>query len=150
MLEEEVPEGNRTFILCQLNENLDEALKSAIGSAKTTIENQIALCDKIGRPHELSEITAERIRRVMTGKSLDGTNDFEWIKKNKPYGGNLDVYEIESVSNFEWTEGKTPFDVIDETLYGKEKFANIKEKIEWVCGNFDKTQKYLEQQKTEE
>ena len=150
LLEEEIPEGNRTFILCQLNENLDEALKSAIGSAKTTIENQIALCDKIGRPHELSEITAERIRRVMTGKSLDGTNDFEWIKKNKPYGGNLDVYEIESVSNFEWTAGKTPFDVIDETLYGKEKFATIKEKIEWVCGNFDKTQKYLEQQKTEE
>ena len=142
--------GNRTFILCQLNENLDEALKSATGSAKTTIENQIALCDKIGRPHELSEITAERVRRVMLGSSLDGTKDFEWIKKNKPYGGNLDVYEIESVSNFEWTEGKTPFDVIDETLYGKERFANIKEKIEWVCGNFDKTQKYLEQQKTEE
>ena len=86
----------------------------------------------------------------MTGECYDGTKDFEWIKKNKPYGGNLDVYEIESVSNFEWTEGKTPFDVIDETLYGKEKFANIKEKIEWVCGNFDKTQKYLEQQKTEE
>lgn len=150
LLEEEIPEGNRTFILCQLNENLDEALKSAIGGAKTTIENQIALCDKIGRPHELSEITAERIRRVMLGSSLDGTKDLEWIKKNKPYGGNLDVYEIESVSNFEWTEGKTPFDVIDETLYGKEKFANIKEKIEWVCGNFDKTQKYLEQQKTEE
>ncbi|MCR4800650.1 MAG: site-specific DNA-methyltransferase [Bacteroidales bacterium] len=150
LLEEEVPEGNRTFILCQLNENLDEALKSAIGGAKTTIENQIALCDKIGRPHELSEITAERVRRVMLGSSLDGTKDFEWIKKNKPYGGNLDVYEIESVSNFEWTEGKTPFDVIDETIYGKEKFANIKEKIEWVCGNFDKTQKYLEQQKREE
>ncbi len=150
LLEEEIPEGNRTFILCQLNENLDEALKSAIGGAKTTIENQIALCDKIGRPHELSEITAERVRRVMLGSSLDGTKDFEWAKKHKPYGGNLDVYEIESVSNFEWTEGKTPFDVINETLYGKEKFANIKEKIEWVCGNFDKTQKYLEQQKTEE
>lgn len=150
LLEEEIPEGNRTFILCQLNENLDEALKSAIGGAKTTIENQIALCDKIGRPHELSEITAERVRRVMLGSSLDGTKDFEWAKKNKPYGGNLDVYEIESVSNFEWTEGKTPFDVIDETLYGKEKFANIKEKIEWVCCNFDKTQKYLEHQKTEE
>ena len=150
LIDEEIPEGNRTFILCQLNENLDEALKSATGSAKTTIENQIALCDKINRPRELSEITAERVRRVMLGSSLDGSKDFEWIKKNKPYGGNLDVYEIDSVSNFEWTKGKTPFDVINETLYGKEKFANIKEKIEWVCGNFDKTQKYLEQQKTEE
>lgn len=142
--------GNRTFILCQLNENLDEALKSATGNAKITIENQIALCDKYDRPHELSEITAERLRRIMTGECYDGTTDFEWIKKNKPYGGNLDVYEIESVADFEWTNGKTPFDVIDETLYGKEKFATIKEKIEWVCSNFDKTQKYLEQVKTEE
>ena len=142
--------GRRKYIICQLNENLDEALKTATGNSRNIIENQIALCEKYGRPHELSEITAERLRRVMTGECYDGTKDFEWIKKNKPYGGNLDVYEIESVSNFEWTEGKTPFDVIDETLYGKEKFANIKEKIEWVCGNFDKTQKYLEQQKTEE
>lgn len=92
----------------------------------------------------LSEITVERLRRLMTGKSLNGTKDFKWIKKNKPYGGNLDVYEIESVSNFEWTEGKTPFDVIDETLYGNEKFATIREKIDWVCSNFDKTQQCLE------
>ncbi|MCI7430690.1 MAG: site-specific DNA-methyltransferase [Bacteroidales bacterium] len=119
--------GNRTFILCQLNEKTD------------TTPNGIAY-----------DVTSKRLKRIMTGECYDGTKDFEWIKKNKPYGGNLDVYEIESVSNFEWTEGKTPFDVIDETLYGKEKFANIKEKIEWVCGNFDKTQKYLEQQKTEE
>ena len=119
--------GNRTFILCQLNEKTD------------TTPNGIAY-----------DVTSKRLKRIMTGECYDGTKDFEWIKKNKPYGGNLDVYEIESVSNFEWTEGKTPFDVIDETLYGKERFANIKEKIEWVCGNFDKTQKYLEQQKTEE
>ena len=127
LLNEKTPEGNRTFILCQLNEKTD------------TTPNGIAY-----------DVTSKRLKRIMTGECYDGTNDFEWIKKNKPYGGNLDVYEIESVSNFEWTEGKTPFDVIDETLYGKEKFANIKEKIEWVCGNFDKTQKYLEQQKTEE
>lgn len=119
--------GNRTFILCQLNEKTD------------TTPNGIAY-----------DVTSKRLKRIMTGECYDGTKDFEWIKKNKPYGGNLDVYEIESVSNFEWTEGKTPFDVIDETLYGKEKFATIKEKIEWVCGNFDKTQKYLAQQKTEE
>lgn len=126
LLNEKTPEGNRTFILCQLNEKTD------------TTPNGIAY-----------DVTSKRLKRIMTGECYDGTKDFEWIKKNKPYGGNLDVYEIESVSNFEWTEGKNPFDVIDETLYGKDKFANIKEKIEWVCGNFDKTQKYLEQQKTE-
>lgn len=119
--------GRRTFILCQLNETTD------------TTPNGIAY-----------DVTAKRLKRIMTGECYDGTKDFEWIRKNKPYGGNLDVYEIESVSNFEWTEGKTPFDVIDETLYGKEQCATIKDKIDWVCSNFDKTQKYLEQVKTEE
>ena len=42
------------------------------------------------------------------------------------------------------TSGKSPFDVIDETLYGKEKFKTVKEKIEWVCSNFEKTQKTLD------
>lgn len=113
--------GNRTFILCQLNEKTE------------TTPNGIAY-----------DVTAKRLKRIMTGECYDGTNDFEWIKKNKPYGGNLDVYEIESVANFEAAEGKTPFDVIDETLYGKEKFATLKEKVDWVCGNFANTQKKLE------
>ena len=127
LLDEAKPEGNRTFILCQLNEKTD------------TTPNGIAY-----------DVTTKRLKRIMTGECYDGSNNFEWIKKNKPYGGNLDVYEIKDVSSFEWINGKTPFDVIDETLYGKEKFTTIKEKIEWVCSNFDKTQKYLEQQKTEE
>lgn len=113
--------GNRTFILCQLNEKTD------------TTPNGIAY-----------DVTSKRLKRIMTGECYDGTKDFEWIKKNEAYGGNLDVYEIGSVSNFEWAEGKTPFDVIDETLYGKEKFKTIKEKIDWVCGNFDKTQSGVE------
>ena len=127
LIDEEQPEGNRTFILVQMNETTD------------TTPNGIA-----------KDVTSKRLKRIMTGECYDGTKDFKWIEKNKPYGGNLDVYEIAEVSNFEWTEGKTPFDVIDETLYGQEKFNTIKEKVEWVCGNFDKTQKYLENQPTEE
>ena len=119
--------GNRTFILCQLNEKTE------------TTPNGIAY-----------DVTSKRIKRIMTGECYDGTKDFKWLEKNDPYGGNLDVYEIGKVSNFEWAEGKTPFDVIDETLYGKEKFATVREKIEWVCGNFDKTQKYLEKLNEEE
>ncbi|MBP5306854.1 MAG: site-specific DNA-methyltransferase [Paludibacteraceae bacterium] len=121
LLNGKASEGNRTFILCQLNEKTD------------TTPNGIAY-----------DVTSKRLKRIMTGECYDGTKDFEWIKKNKPYGGNLDVYEIEGVSNFEWTEGKTPFDMIDETLYGKKKFATVREKIDWVCQNFDKTQKYVE------
>ena len=48
------------------------------------------------------------------------------------------------MANFERAKGKTPFDVIDETLYGKEKFKTLKEKKEWVCENFEITQKGIE------
>ena len=136
---------NQVFILCQMNENLDDALTTATDNAqKEIIQNQINLCNKIRRPHELSEIMVERMRRVMLGKSLNGNSNFPWIEDNEPYGGNLDVYEIADVANFESADGKTAFDVIDETLYGKEKFSTVKEKIDWVCQNFEKTQKNLE------
>lgn len=48
----------------------------------------------------------------MTGSCYDGTNDFEWIKKNKPLGDNLDVYEIAEVSNSEQRSGKTPLKLL--------------------------------------
>ena len=121
LLEEETPEGNRTFILVQMNEKTD------------TTPSGIAY-----------DVTSKRLKRIMTGSCYDGSKDFRWLEKNKPYGGNLDVYEIGRVANFSWDEGKTPFDLIDETLYGKEKFHTIKEKIEWVCTNFERTQKELE------
>lgn len=113
--------GNRTFILCQLNEITD------------TTPNGIAY-----------DVTSKRLKRIMTGECYDGTKDFPWLENHTPYGGNLDVYEIASVANFASEPGQTPFDVIDETLYGEKKFTTVKEKIDWVCRNFDKTQKYLE------
>ena len=109
--------GNRTFILCQLNEKTE------------TTPNGIAY-----------DVTSKRLKRIMTGECYDGNKDFKWIEENEPYGGNLEVYEIAEVSNANATEGQTPFDVIDETLYGKERFASAREKIEWVCNNFFQTQ----------
>ena len=82
----------------------------------------------------------------MTGECYDGNKDFKWAKDNAPYGGKLDVYEIAEVANSSAIEGKTPFDVIDETLYGKEKFATAKEKIEWVCSNFAHTQERIQKE----
>lgn len=112
--------GNRTFILCQLNEKTD------------------------ANPDGIAyDVTSKRLKRIMTGECYDGSKNFPWLQDNEPYGGNLDVYEIEEIFNSESTKGKTPFDVIDETLYGKEKFQTVKEKIEWVCQNFDKTQTKL-------
>ena len=111
-----------TYILCQLNEITDRT------------PNGIAY-----------DVTSKRLKRIMTGECYDGSKDFEWIKKNKPYGDNLDVYEIKMVADNAQEAGQTPFDLIDETLYGKEKFATMREKIEWVCQNFQRTEKYLEE-----
>ena len=106
-----------TFILCQINEKTDET------------PSGIAY-----------EVTSKRLKRIMTGECYDGSKDFKWAEENEPYGGKLEVYEIAEVSNANATPGKTPFDVIDETLYGKEKFTTAREKIEWVCSKFANTQ----------
>lgn len=113
---------NAQFILCQLNEITDSTPKG------------IAY-----------DVTSKRLKRIMTGECYDGNTNFDWIKKNKPYGGNLDVYEIATVANFESTKGKTPFDVIDETLYGQERFERLEDKVKWVCENFNNTQKQVEE-----
>lgn len=113
--------GKRTFILCQLNEITD------------TTPNGVAY-----------DVTSKRLKRIMTGECYDGNKDFEWIKDNLPYGDNLDVYEIARIPNHKTADGACPFDEIDETLYGKEKFKTLREKIDWVCSNFANTQKYVE------
>lgn len=117
----EQDKGNRQFILCQLNEVTD------------TTPNGIAY-----------DVTSKRLKRIMTGECYDGTKNFKWAEENLPYGRNLDVYEIASVNNSNAIEGQTPFDVIDETLYGKEKFKTLREKVDWVCSNFAHTQKWID------
>lgn len=113
--------GRRTFILCQLNEKTD------------TTPNGIAY-----------DVTCKRLKRIMTGCCYDGSSDFPWARDHQPYGGNLDVFEFGTVSNFEITEEKSPFDGIDETLYGQERFGSMREKVNWACSNFATTQKSLE------
>ena len=121
VMEMNADDENRKFILCTNNE-----------VTKTT-PNGIAY-----------DVTTKRLKRTMTGTCYDGTNDFKWLEKHTPLGGSLDVYEIGAVANFEKTEGKSPFDVIDETLYGKDKFTTLQEKIEWICENFSDTQMMVE------
>ncbi len=116
--------GNRQFILCQLNEKTD------------TTPNGIAF-----------DVTSKRLKRIMTGECYDGSKDFKWLEDNEPYGDNLDVYDIASVKNNNSSEGKTPFDVIDEKLYGKKEFSTLKEKVDWICSNFAHTQQSIESDK---
>ena len=117
--------GKREFILCQLNEITDSTPKG------------IAY-----------DVTAKRLKRIMTGKCYDNSSEFQWVKENSPYGGNLDVYEIESLPSNAFLKGQNAFECIDETLYGKPKCQTIKEKIEWVCSNFPGTLKTVENDET--
>lgn len=114
--------GNRKFIMCTSNEITD------------TTPNGVVM-----------DVTSKRLKRIMTGSCYDGSKEFKLARESaEPLGGNLDVYEIKKVANFEKEPGKSAFEVIDETLYGKEKFANLKDKINWVCSNFEVTQKPIE------
>lgn len=113
--------GTRQFILCTNNE------------ITSVNPNGIAY-----------DVTAPRLKRIMSGSCY--TNEsFERQRKGvNPYKANLMVVDIKNVSNAEKLVGKTPFDVIDETLYGKSKFNDIIEKVKWVCSNFESTQKIIE------
>ena len=115
--------GRRQFILATLNEITD------------TTRNGIA-----------RDVTTKRLKRTMTGECYDGTTNFKWLEKNKPLGGNLDVYDVSTVAPYATTEGNTPFDVIDETLYGQPEL-NVTDKIKWVCENFKGTQATIESDK---
>lgn len=62
---------NAHYILVQWQENLDENLKRAVGSAIQVTKNAIAICDELQRPHLLTEIGKERIRRAARKISTD-------------------------------------------------------------------------------
>lgn len=113
--------GQRRFILCQLNEVTDST------------PNGIA-----------HDVTAKRLRRVMTGECYDGSRDFPWVQKNEPYGGALEVLDVATVADFNGTDGQSAFDVIDETLYGQPRFESWQQKVDWVCHNFAHTQMGIE------
>ena len=56
--------GKRKYIMVQLPENLDESLLKASNDKKQVLKNAIALCDKMKKPHYLTEVAKERIRRA--------------------------------------------------------------------------------------
>ena len=56
--------GNRSFIMVQLPENLDENLNRAEDKEKVILRNAIELCNSMGVSHTLCEIGKERIRRA--------------------------------------------------------------------------------------
>ena len=72
--------GKNKFILVQLPEKIDPLLNSSSANAKRVAENAVSILDEIKRPHLLTELAKERIRRAgdkirsenpMTAQDLD-------------------------------------------------------------------------------
>ena len=55
---------NSRFILVQLEENIDNMLTSASANAKRVAENAVQVLNEMGKPHFISDLAEERIRRA--------------------------------------------------------------------------------------
>jgi adenine-specific DNA-methyltransferase len=65
VMQQNVLDGcKRKYIMVQLPENLDESLLKASNDKKQILKKAISLCDKMGKPHLLTEVAKERIRRA--------------------------------------------------------------------------------------
>ncbi|WP_400210949.1 site-specific DNA-methyltransferase [Candidatus Methanarcanum hacksteinii] len=68
--------GNRQYIMVQIPEDLDKKMINTSGTTKQTINEIIDFLDSISRPHVLTEIGKERIRRL--GKKIQNQrNDID-------------------------------------------------------------------------
>lgn len=126
------------FILVQFPESLDSNLEKAKGSAIQVTKNAISICDELNRPHLLTEIGKERIRRagekikaevedqnaqLKIGEEpktvpdigfkvfkLDSSN----LKKWQPDYDDLEATLFDSISNY--VEGRSELDVVYEIM----------------------------------
>ncbi|NMA84490.1 MAG: site-specific DNA-methyltransferase [Epulopiscium sp.] len=89
--------GNRKYILAQLPENLDDIYNNTEANKRLIIQNAIDLTEELGKPHLLTEIGKERIRRA--GEKIK--QDF----KDKEGIENLDIgFKVFKVAdtNIKW------------------------------------------------
>lgn len=64
LVEKDIDNRNRRYICIQLPENLDITIKTADQKAKAIIKSAIAFLSGINKPHYITEIGKERIRRA--------------------------------------------------------------------------------------
>lgn len=119
--------GNRKFILVQLNENLDESLKkTANQQEKELIQNAIDFCDKLGKPHFLTEIGKECIRRA--GKKIVE----ETSKKDLDIGFRVLKLDESNMKDVYFTPSEYNQDML-ESLTGNIKEDRTSEDLLYSC-----------------
>lgn len=121
---------NRRFIMVQLQENLDKVILSADENTKKSIRVAIDFLDSINKPHYISEIGKERIRRAgekikeeyKDKENIDNLDigfkvfklDTSNIRKWQPDYDNLEQSLLDYIDNF--VEGRTELDVVYEIM----------------------------------
>jgi len=87
-------EKSLRYILVQLPENLEENLKTADSNSKKIIENGIKFLKKMGKPHLITELGKERIRRAAkkTQKETGADIDYGFRVYRLADSNMLDVY----------------------------------------------------------
>ena len=78
---------SRKFIMVQYDEDLDESLETVTADNKSTIKQSIKFLDSINRPHILSELGKERIRRAAKKVSQD--------KPDATFDGGFRVFKLD-------------------------------------------------------
>ncbi len=163
--------GHRKFIMVQIPENLDENLKNAANDKKRVLKNAIALCDKMGKSHLLTEVAKERIRRAgkkikedspLTTQGLDiGFRVLKCDTSNmKEVYYNPAEYEASLFSSLEDNikEDRTPEDLlfqvmldlgvllsskIEETTIAGKKVFNVEDNYLIACFDSDVTEETI-------
>lgn len=111
--------GHRKYIAVQLDENLDKNLDKADSNEKLIIQNAISVLNAIGKPHYITELAKERIRRAGE-KIKDGHNRVDIyvsaiddIIKNESIKSDIKSY-VREVEN-KWFENENDPDIKEET-----------------------------------
>lgn len=112
------------YILVQYPEDLDESLKTANSFTKKTIENCIKYLDKLNKPHEVSEVTIERLKKdsEQVDESVDnGFRVFRIDSNNENEDNRRPLSEIEQSNLFSAIDNvkkdRTPLDLLFGIVY---------------------------------
>lgn len=127
-------EGNNyKYILIQLDENIDPMLNSSSANAKRVAENAVAILDELGKPHLITELAKERIRRAAKkihednpdAKFDDGFKVFEVADTNIRWNTTDDEeiisladndYSTGDKDNIDFTPGHNDIDIVYEIM----------------------------------
>ena len=156
-LEAEIAE-KRKFIMIQVNEDLDKSLELSDADNKKTLKNTISFLDSINKPHILSELGKERIRRSgdkIKSEHPDADLDIGFkvfrtadtnIKWNSLMNmGQIDINQMEtSPDTIDFMSGAKDVDIVYELML-RQNDVPLSSKVEQIFGGgYERTYLYAD------